>query len=121
MVADILSFSASRSQLCYHTRNARVYCPEYPRILSGEPPRGVFTCPVHAMGVIRDLLERVYCIYESVASFCCCAVVALNSAQLSFFSGIAGRDDFAAFVAARLSFASCSASRFSARLSALST
>jgi hypothetical protein len=68
------------------------------------------------VGVIRDVLERVYSLYESGA-FC----EALNSAQLIFFSGIAGRDVFAAFVDARFSFASCSASNFSDRFSALST
>jgi tryptophan-rich sensory protein len=46
---------------------------------------------------------------------------ALNSAHVSFFSGIAGRDVLAAFDFARLSFVSFSASKFSARLSALST
>jgi hypothetical protein len=45
----------------------------------------------------------------------------LNSAQVNFFSGIAGRDVFAAFVAARFSFAACSASKFSDRFKALST
>jgi len=125
VVPDFLSFPASRSEFCCDTRNACIYCPEYPRVLSSIAPRGVFTRPVFSVGVVRDIPKRLYPFYESIASFgccdCCWAVVALKSDQLNFFSGIGSRDVFAAFVAARLSFASFSASKFSARLSALST
>jgi hypothetical protein len=75
------------------------------------------------VGVVRDIPKRLYPFYESdpegVVDVDGCE--ALKSDQLNFFSGIGGRDVFAAFVAARLSFASFSASKFSARLSALST
>jgi hypothetical protein len=69
------------------------------------------------MGIICDIFERIYRIYEPeteagdldgvdvVAAVAVAASRALNSAQVSFFSGIGGRDVFADFVAARFSFA----------------
>lgn len=123
MVPDFLSFPASRSEFCSDFRNDRVYCAEYPRVLSSESHLGIFTCPISRVGIICDLPKRLYSIYESdpegVVDADGCE--ALKSAQLIFFSGIGGRDVFADFAAVRLSFTSCSASKFSARLSALST
>lgn len=120
VVSNFLSFPAPGSELCGDSRNAHFHRTQYPRVLSGEPCRSIFTGSVFSVGVICDILERVYRIYESgAAAEPACA--ALNSAQLSFFSGIAGRDVFAAFVAVFLSFFACSASKFSDRLRALST
>jgi len=123
VVPDILSFPAPRSEFCCYIRNARVHRTQYSSILSGIAPRSVFTRPVHAVGVICDVLKRIYSIYESDPEGVIDASVcdALNSAHVSFFSGIAGRDVLAAFDFARLSFVSFSASKFSARFSALST
>ena len=120
VVSNFLSFPAPGSEFCGDSRNAGVYRAYYPHVLSGEPPCGIFTRSVSCVGVICDLLERVYRIYESgAAAEPACA--ALNSAQLSFFSGIAGRDVFAAFAAVFLSFFDCSASKLSDLFSALST
>ena len=118
MVPDFLSFPAPRSEFCRDFRNDRIYCAEYPCVLSGESHLGIFTCPISRVGIIRDLPKWVYSIYESGEVDDCDA---LNSAQLIFFSGIAGRDVLVAFDFARLSFVSFSASKLSARLSALST
>ena len=123
VVPDFLSFPAPRFEFRGYSGNDRVYRAQYSRVLSGESHLGIFTCPISRVGIICDIPERLYSIYESdpegVVDAGGCE--ALKSAQLIFFSGIGGRDVFADFAAVRLSFASCSASKFSARLSALST
>jgi len=118
VVASLFQTPTPRPEFRCHFSNARIHRAYDPRVLSGEPPRGVFTHPVCSMGVICYVFERIYRFHESGAAPDC---VALNSAHDNFFSGIAGRDVFAAFVAARLFFVSFSTSKFSARLSALST